>query len=402
MARFGLRRAGGPALAGLLLLLAACGGPGPDAGRDASPTPVATPTAVATVEATPDAPPTSTPEAASPTPSTPEPASPTPSAAATIAPTAEAVTPPPEPITLTIAAVGDLMFARDIVTLMQQHGPAYPFERVAPLLAGSDLLIGNLEGTFTERGEPLDKFYTFRAPPELAETLRAAGFDAVSLSNNHALDFGPVGLRDTLDALDAIEVAHFGAGLDRREAEAPLIIETGGAFVALLGFSAVGSSEFADGGQPGVARAEVGVVGSAVAAITSAVDFVVVVFHFGDEYDATPTEQQRELAAAAADAGATLVIGHHAHTLQPWERRGNALILYGLGNFVFDLDREDLDTLGEGPFATTVAIVELSNVAPPALRFRPVYIDPDENRPRPASAEERERILAALSEIEAD
>ncbi len=390
MARFDLRRAASPALAALLLLLTACGEQQPDGERDASPPPAATATASPTAEATPDAPSTATPVGASPTPG----------ATATV--TAAATTPTPRPITLTIAAVGDLMFARDIVTLMQQRGPDYAFARVAPLLAGNDLLIGNLEGTFTERGEPLEKLYTFRAPPALAEALRTAGFDAVSLSNNHALDFGPVGLRDTFDALDAIGVAHFGAGLDRREAEAPLIVEVSGAFVALLGFSAVESSEFAEAARPGVARAEVAGVTSAVAAITPAVDFVVVVFHFGSEYDATPTARQRELAAAAADAGAALVIGHHAHVLQPWERRGNALILYGLGNFVFDLDREDLETLGEGPFATAIAIVELSNVAPPSLRFRPVYIDPDENRPRPASAEERERIHAALSELGED
>lgn len=392
MARLGLRRAACPALAALLLLLAACGAPGPGEDRDGSPTPVATATATATIAATPAAAPTATPE----------PASPTPGATATATATGAATTPTPEPITLTIAAVGDLMFARDVVALMQQHGPDYAFERVAPFLAGNDLLNGNLEGTFTERGEPLDKLYTFRAPPALAEGLRGAGFDAVSLANNHALDFGPVGLRDTFDTLDATGVAHFGAGLDRREAEAPLIVEVGGAFVALLGFSAVDASEFAGAGTPGVARAEVAGVTSAVAAITPAVDFVVVVFHFGTEYDATPTARQRELAAAAADAGAALVIGHHAHVLQPWERRGKALILYGLGNFVFDLDREDLETLGEGPFATAIAIVELSNVAPPRVRFRPVYIDPDENRPRPASAEERERIHAALSELGED
>ena len=294
------------------------------------------------------------------------------------------------------------MFARDVVTLMEQHGAAYPFERVAPLLAGNDLLIGNLEGTFTNRGERLDKYYTFRAPPALAETLRGAGFDAVTLANNHALDFGLVGLRDTLDALDAIGVSYFGAGLNRREAEAPLIVEAAGAFIALLGFSGVQSSVFATEDAPGVARPEAEAVAGSVAAIRSAVDFVIVVFHFGTEYEATPTGQQRELARAAADAGASLVIGHHAHTLQPWERRGDSLILYGLGNFVFDLDREDLATLGEGPFATAVAIVELSNIAAPRLRFRPVYIDPDENRPRPASAGERERILTALSELGED
>ncbi len=390
MARSGLRRAASPALAALLLL-AACGGESPGDSAEALPTPPAT-TAAASPTATPPAPATA---AATPAPRTP---SPTPAAT----PAALTATPTPEPITLTVAAVGDLMFARDVVTLMQQHGPAYPFARVTALLAGSDLLIGNLEGTFTERGEPLDKFYTFRAPPALAEALTAGGFDAVSLANNHAGDFGPVGLRDTLDALDAIGVAHFGAGLDRREAEAPSILQANGAHVALLGFSAVRSSAFAGADEPGVARAEVAAVTSAVAAIASAVDFVIVAFHFGSEYDAAPTDEQRELAAAAADAGAALVIGHHAHTLQPWERRGDALILYGLGNFVFDLDPDDLATLGEGPFATAVAVVELSNVAPPALRFRPAYIDPDENRPRPASADERERILAALSEIGED
>ena len=400
MALFGRRVARSAALAALLLLSAACGGSPPGAVGEASPTasPVATPTATATLESATAAATTPTPP-----PLTPSPApSPTPTASPTAPATAVAPTATPEPITLTVAAVGDLMFARDIVTLMQQHGPAYPFERVVPLLSGNDLLIGNLEGTFTDRGEPLDKFYTFRAPPTLAETLRSAGFDAVTLANNHALDFGPVGLRDTLDALDALGVAYFGAGLDRREAEAPLILQAGGAFVALLGFSAVGSSVFAEGEEPGVARAEAEAVAASVAAIHSAVDFVIVVFHFGTEYDATPTGQQRELAAAAADAGAALVIGHHAHTLQPWERRGDALILYGLGNFVFDLDPDDLATLGEGPFATAVAVVELSNVAPPTLRFRPAYIDPDENRPRPATADERERILAALSELGED
>ena len=392
MARPGLRRACGPALAALLLLLAACGGLLPGEDREASATP-STP-----------APAAATPAATSPSAAT-APASPTPSATPTgTPPPAPTPTPAPtgEPITLTVAAVGDLMFARDIVTLMEQFGPAYPFERIAPLLAGSDLLIGNLEGTFTERGQRLDKYYTFRAPPVLAETLTAAGFDAVSLANNHALDFGTEGLLDTLDALDTLGVAHFGAGLDRGEAEAPLILSADGAFVALLGFSGVEASIFAEGNQPGVARAERAAVASSVASIAPAVDFVIVVFHFGTEYDAVPTEQQRTLAAAAADAGASLVIGHHAHTLQPWERRGNALILYGLGNFVFDLDREDLATLGEGPFATAVAIVELSSVAPPSLRFRPAYIDPDENRPRPASAAERARILEALSEIGAD
>ncbi len=323
---------------------------------------------------------------------------PTPTPAPTVAatPTPTLV---PEPRAVTIGLVGDLMFARDVVTLMQRHGNGYPFERVMPLFADVDLLIGNLEGTFTARGQRLNKYYTFRAPPELAAGLRDAGFDAVSLANNHALDFGPISLDDTRQALDAVGVSYFGAGEDAATAARPLILEAGGLRLAVLGFSAVRSSVFAGISEPGVARASVEAVEAAVAAAEREADFVVVVFHFGREYDPLPTAEQRALAHAAADSGAVLVAGHHAHTLQPWERRGEALIIYGLGNFVFDLDRDDLRTLGEGPFATTVAVVHLSDGGPPRVDFRPAYIDPDENRPRLASESEATRIRTALREM---
>lgn len=356
----------------LLAVLAACEAREPVRGRGLlTPTPAGT----------------STPTAASPTP--------TPDAS----PSARMPLPTPGPRSVTVGFVGDLMFARDVVTLMQEHGAGYPFERVAPLFEGIDVLVGNLEGTFTDRGERADKHYTFRAPPDLAYALRDAGFDAVSLANNHALDFGSVGLADTIEALDRLGVAHFGAGEHAAEAERPLVIEARGWRLALIGFSAVRSSVFAGAAEPGVAEADVEAVAEAVEAAVSDADAVIVVFHFGTEYDATPTSEQRALAHAAVDAGAALVVGHHAHTLQPWERRGDALILYGLGNFVFDLDRDDLRTLGEGPFATVVAMVELREGAAPRVAFRPAYIDPDENRPRPATDAEAERIRTALREL---
>ena len=363
------------ALALAALLIAACGPP------SAAPSPAATPV----------------PRAPAPRPVAP--ATPPPTATPSPAPSPS---PPPPPPAVTVAAVGDLMFARDVTTLMETHGPGYPFERVAELLAGSDLLIGNMEGTFTARGRPLDKTYTFRTPPPHAAALREAGFAAVSLANNHALDFGAEGLADTLAALDAEGVGRFGAGPGRREAERPLVLRAGGARVALLGFSAVAGSVLAGAAEPGVAGARAGAVAARVALAAAASDFVIAFFHFGREYDPGPTERQRELARAAADAGADLVIGSHAHVLQPWERRGGALILYGLGNFVFDLDRDDLATLGEGPFATAVALVALGGGAPPRVEFRPAYIDPDENRPRPATGDEAARILGALREFGGD
>ncbi|MEE8337130.1 MAG: CapA family protein [Dehalococcoidia bacterium] len=364
-----MRRAPFVSLIALATLLAACSG-------DAlPPTPPPAPASTATA----------TPATAS---------QPAPSLTAT-----EAARPSPAPApTITIAAVGDLMFARDVTTLMQQHGAAYPFERVLPLFAGADLLIGNLEGTFTDRGEALDKYYTFRTPPALAETLRLAGFDAVSLANNHSYDFGLTGLKDTLDALAAAGVTSFGAGLNRERAYLPAVLGVDGITVALLGFDDIGETRFAEGDGAGVARASLTNEPEIALAATWA-DYVIVSLHAGTEYSPEPTSWQRALARNAIDAGADVVIGHHPHVLQPWERYNGGLIIYSLGNFVFDLDPDDLATLGSGPFETAVAMITLSPDAPPQVEFRPAYIDPVENRPRPASATEAAAIGEALREV---
>ncbi len=300
---------------------------------------------------------------------------------------------------MTIAAVGDLMLARDVTTLMQQHGPGYPFERVRDLFDGADLLIGNMEGTFTDRGEPLDKIYTFRTPPDLARGLAEAGFDAVNLANNHAYDFGRLGLADTLDALDRAGVRSFGAGLTEAEARAPLLLRANGLTVALLGFDTIPEVRFAEGETPGVALATPEAVTAGVEAAAARADFVVVSLHFGAEYTREPTERQRELARAAIDAGASLVIGHHPHVLQPWERYGGGVVFYSLGNFVFDLDADDLETLGPGPFETVVVLITLTPGEPPEVELRPAYIDVAENRPRPATPAEAAAVLEALREL---
>jgi len=300
---------------------------------------------------------------------------------------------------ITIAAVGDLMFARDVTALMIDEGIGYPFARAAPLLEGSDLLIGNLEGTFTERGTPLPKQYAFRSPPALAAVLDEAGFDAVSLANNHTFDFGEAGLRDTLTALREVGVPAFGAGLTEAEAHAPLVLHANGLTVAFLGYNAIPETQAAGPVSPGVAWATAQVTAD-VHAARGLADFVVVTLHAGTEYSRQPAELQRAFARAAIDAGASAVIGHHPHVLQPWERYGDGVILYSLGNFVFDLDPGDLMTLGPEPFETAVAVLTLAPGEPPAIEFRPAYIDPAENRPRPATPEEAAIIEAVLSPIE--
>ena len=108
-----------------------------------------------------------------------------------------------------------------------------------------------------------------------------------------------------------------------------------GRTVALLGFDHVGGTRFAEGEQPGVARASQ-LLALDVEQSAARADYVVVMLHAGTEYVAAPSCRQREFARSAIEAGADVVIGHHSHVLQPWERYRGGLILYSLGNFVFD------------------------------------------------------------------
>jgi poly-gamma-glutamate capsule biosynthesis protein CapA/YwtB (metallophosphatase superfamily) len=312
--------------------------------------------------------------------------------APSVAPPVLSPTPSSVPGRFTINAVGDLMLARDITDLMDARGSVYPFERVRPLLADADLTIANMEGTFTERGAAAEKFYTFRTPPRHAKGLAEAGIDLVSLGNNHTMDFGADGLADTIAALDAAGVKHAGAGANEQAARAPVMLDVKGVKVALLSYNAVLEATFARGGSPGVAYADPAAVRADVASARAQADIVIVALHGGTEYTDTPTAEQRNLAHTAIDAGAALVLGAHPHVLQGWERYKNGFIAYSLGNFVFDLDRDDLATLGPRPFQTMVLHLELDRTGVVGATYRPVYIDPDEDRPRPATADEAAAI----------
>jgi len=326
-------------------------------------------------------------------------ASPAPEAVApTIAPPAATGTPDG---VVTIAAVGDLMLDRDIETLMEQHGAPYPFERVAGLLRDADLTIANLELAFTDRGVASDKLYTFRVAPRYAGGLAEAGIDVVSLGNNHTADFGPEGVADTIAALDHAGIGHAGAGPDVASSRRPAFVDVDGLRVAFLSYTDVMENTFAGPASAGVALATSDVIDADVRAARAQADVVVVSLHSGVEYTDAPQPEQQRLARAAIDAGALLVLGHHPHALQGWEYYGDGLIAYSLGNFVFDLDRDDLANLGRRAFDTVVLYVTLRTGEVLEVRAEPVTIDPGENRPRPATEQEAVAILARLDELNA-
>jgi poly-gamma-glutamate synthesis protein (capsule biosynthesis protein) len=274
---------------------------------------------------------------------------------------------------------------------------------VRGLLDDADLTIGNMEGTFTDGGVQADKFYTFRTPTQHAAGLAQAGFDIVSLGNNHAMDYGAEGLQDTLLALDEAGLRHSGAGLDAEAARGPAVLETNGLRIAFLSYNAAALSEAYPAGPatPGVAVAEVASIQQDVAAARADADIVVVSLHSGTEYTGQPTTEQVTLSRAAIDAGAAVVLGHHPHVLQGWEQYGDGYIFYSLGNFVFDLDFDDLQTLGAAPFQSMVVRLELTARGVESVEIRPVFIDPAENRPLPATGERLQEIEARLEQLNA-
>ena len=264
----------------------------------------------------------------------------------TLAPTPIVATPAPVPPSrLTLVAVGDIMLARSIGARVLEFGPSVVFDdEIASLLRSADLTVGNLESAVSERGEAQPKQYTFQAPPDALEALSLAGFDAVSMANNHSLDFGVEALLDAVRLLPDWGIEAVGASADGAKASAPRLLVRNGlriAFVGLVDVAAEGAGFSretweATADRPGVAWADTDSVSRSVRSAAAGADLVVAMLHFGIEYDTTPSPSQRELAHAAIDAGAALVIGSHPHVLQPVEEYGGGLIAYSLGNFVFD------------------------------------------------------------------
>jgi poly-gamma-glutamate synthesis protein (capsule biosynthesis protein) len=276
------------------------------------------------------------------TPPTPRP-EPVPEAApkaapATAATPAQVAAPVARPVELRIAAVGDIMLGGTAAPEMRKYGYDYPFEVTKDILKQAPIVFGNLEGPLTGGGAAgTAKQYVFRSPPDkVAPALARAGFNIVSLANNHTLDYGPEGLKDTRAALDKAGIGYVGAGRNLAEARQPVYMMADGITVAFLAYSLTFPEEFWAGPDtPGTAFGHERFVRTDVTAAREKADLVVVSFHWGQEGKTELRDYQVQLAHAAIDAGASAVLGHHPHILQGVERYKNGVILYSLGNFAF-------------------------------------------------------------------
>ncbi len=300
----------------------------------------------------------------------------------------------PQESIIHLASVGDVMLDRFLGERIGRGDLAYPFAEVYEELVSADFTLGNLESSLGDTGEAEPKSYTFQAPPDAAAALALAGFDLVSLANNHALDYGPDALAQGIDLLTASNVAAIGAGHDDMSARAPHIVTINDMKLAFLGYVHVPNEYHgynmaqweAEPDKPGVAWGHPEVVSADVAAILPNVDHVIVVLHSGYEYKIPPSPAQRDAAHAAIDAGATLVIGHHTHILQGVEFYGDGVIVYGLGNFAFEID---------GDPATAILNAWLDRDGVRQIEFIPALIQVG-GQPRLAAAWEAPAILAQI------
>ena len=237
---------------------------------------------------------------------------------------------------VTIAFGGDVHF-----TGSSRQALSGGLAPITPVLAGADIAVVNLETAVTDRGSPAAKQYVFRAPANAFTALRSAGVDVVTMANNHGMDYGVQGLRDSLAAARGLGVATVGIGLDATQAFAPYRTRVNGQRIAVIGATQVldtwlAAAWSAGPGKPGLASAQDDErLLRVVRAARATSDTVVVDLHWGQERVGCPTAPQRSLAARVVAAGADVVVGSHAHVLLGAGYLDGAYVDYGLGNFVF-------------------------------------------------------------------
>jgi poly-gamma-glutamate capsule biosynthesis protein CapA/YwtB (metallophosphatase superfamily) len=243
-----------------------------------------------------------------------------------------------EPQERTLLFVGDVMLSRAVGTRMQSESDwTFPFTEIGETLAAADLTFGNLECPVSDVGRNRHHLYSFRADPRAIEGLKFAGFDVLSVANNHMYDWGPKALLDTAQRLREAGIRPVGAGANDLEAHYPVLVDVGGLRIAFLAYVNIDPKEATAGpDRPGVAWLEPDRVMADIRFARPLADLVIVGLHWGIEYATRPQRSQIELAHQMIDSGADLIVGGHPHVVQPLEEYHGRWIAYSLGNFVFD------------------------------------------------------------------
>ena len=240
----------------------------------------------------------------------------------------------------TLIFTGDIMLDRGVKSAIEDYGQGdsrFPFLKISGELKRADVLFGNLESIISDKGTKKGSIYSFRADPKAINGLLYAGFDIVSVANNHIFDYGRVAMEDSLKRLKSAGIDYVGGGFSYKEAHSPVIKNVRGTEIAYLAYTNKGSRLWsAKGENSGICCLDKEDLGRDIFAAKKKSDILIVSMHFGDEYSGHPNNQQKRFARLAIDSGADLVIGHHPHVVQSIEKYKKGYIAYSLGNFIFD------------------------------------------------------------------
>lgn len=244
---------------------------------------------------------------------------------------------------ITLIAVGDVMLGGNVGKVMLKEGWNYPFEHVASVFKEADIIFGNLAAPLTNRQETnpnKPKGYPVqKTDPRAIQGLKYAGFNVLSLANNHILDYGNDGLFDTIRLLGEASINYLGAGRNQAEARKPLVLDYNNLKVAFLAYC---SSYPAAKTNPGNAPIRLPLIKRDLKAAREIADIAIVYLHHGLICSDYPVPSHISLCHEIIDSGANLILGDHPHVLQGIENYNEGVIVYSLGNFVIDLIDEGL------------------------------------------------------------
>lgn len=242
----------------------------------------------------------------------------------------------------TVVATGDVLIHPALTDQAKEDGNGeIDYRRllagIKPLISGADLGICHLETPLAPKGGPYSGYPSFSAPPEIVDALKDTGYDNCSTASNHTIDQGVEGATRTLDKLDEAGIKHTGSARSAEEAKKPLIVDVKGVKVAQLSFAYGFNGIKVPSGKPWLVNQIDAdkVIAEAKAARKAGAQVVLASLHWGTEYQHEPNAEQRQLAKKLlGDDSIDLIIGHHAHVVQPFEQINGKWVAYGLGNSV--------------------------------------------------------------------
>lgn len=248
-----------------------------------------------------------------------------------------------------VIAFGDVNLGRHVGQVILSGDTTYPFRKIGGMLRSADLCFVNLESVLSEQhGETQSprSNLIFCGPPAGAWSLSWAGVDVVATANNHAFDYGLTAVEETRRGLDSVGIAAVGTASRGESPWTPVVRTIGGIRIGFVAFTEF--MNFKGDWKDAVAVFDTSLAGPVLRALKGTTDFVVASYHGGDEYVDTPTRRARDNMRWLSAQGANIVLGHHPHVLQGYERTGGRWIFWSLGNCVFYQPQKFWTQLGLG------------------------------------------------------